>query len=49
VTYDPDLYGPPEYEPPEPEADGIAQLFVAAAAEICQAYANLDGQEASDA
>jgi hypothetical protein len=39
MTYDPDLYGPPEYEPPEPDADDIAQLFSAAVAEIYHAAA----------
>jgi hypothetical protein len=36
MTYDPDPYGPPEYEPPEPAADDISQ---AAATAFAAAFA----------
>jgi hypothetical protein len=38
MTYDPDLYGPPEYEPLDPDLDEA----------FAQAAADLDDQEASD-
>jgi hypothetical protein len=45
MTYDPDLYGPPEYDPLDPDdaaaAEALAELYV-------QLDADLDEQEADD-
>lgn len=43
MTYDPDLYGPPEYEPPDDEAQRTADAFADA---VWDAANDLDpGQE----